>query len=451
MNILENIKSLVSRGNARSVAMKKNIIMSLMLRGISIMVSFLLVPMTLGYVNSELYGIWLTLSSIVTWLHFMDVGFTNGLKNKLGEAIAFNNWERGKSLVSTTYGMMLIIFLPICIVGVIVTPFINWSWCLNVDPQYNNQIADAMCVLIVCFCMQMILNVLISVIAAFQKVALSSSFTVIGNAVSLVVIFVLTKVCPPSLLALAFAIAAMPVVVLAIASFFFFSDKFKAISPSVKSFRKDCIGDLFKLGSRFFLIQIQMLILYQATNVLISNVSGPEDVTSYNIAYRYIGIAMMVYTILLQPLWPAFTDAFARKDFVWMRGIYKKMSKIYAICFVIVSLMIIISPFFYKLWIGDSANVPFIMTLCVGAYVLMQSWVSLQVNMINGIGAIKLQTRVTVVGLVAHIPLAVLLSHFVGAIGVVMSMIFINAFYAFVFTIQIKKLINQKAFGIWMQ
>lgn len=51
-----------------------------MIKCISIAVSFFLVPLTLGYVDSELYGIWLTLSSIITWLQFMDIGFTNGLK-----------------------------------------------------------------------------------------------------------------------------------------------------------------------------------------------------------------------------------------------------------------------------------------------------------------------------------------------------------------------------------
>ncbi|MDM8209134.1 hypothetical protein QUW17_14895, partial [Bacteroides gallinaceum] len=97
MSVLEIIKNKILKGNARSVIMKKNIILSLMIKCISIAVSFFLVPLTLGYVDSELYGIWLTLSSIITWLQFMDIGFTNGLKNRLGESIALNNWGKGKA------------------------------------------------------------------------------------------------------------------------------------------------------------------------------------------------------------------------------------------------------------------------------------------------------------------------------------------------------------------
>ena len=105
-----------SSGNQRSKVVKENIIASLFVKGGSIVVSLVLVPLTLGYVSSELYGIWLTLSSIMLWLNFFDVGFTLGLKNRLAEAIAMDDWERGKSLVSTTYFMMILLFVPLCIV-----------------------------------------------------------------------------------------------------------------------------------------------------------------------------------------------------------------------------------------------------------------------------------------------------------------------------------------------
>ena len=91
-----NIKRLYSSSNRRTETVKKNIVASLAIKGVSIFVSLMLVPMTLGYVSNEMYGIWLTLSSVMMWLGFFDVGFTLGLKNKLAEAIALGEWERGK-------------------------------------------------------------------------------------------------------------------------------------------------------------------------------------------------------------------------------------------------------------------------------------------------------------------------------------------------------------------
>ncbi|WP_294600266.1 oligosaccharide flippase family protein [uncultured Phocaeicola sp.] len=449
--MIKKIQDLIFTGNARSVTIKKNIIASLGIRGCSIIISLMLVPMTLGYVSSELYGIWLTLSSIMLWLNFFDVGFTLGLKNKLAEAIAQNNLEKGKSLVSTTYFMMILIFIPLLIILESTIPFINWSTFLNVQSIYNEEIIKCLYILAACFCIQMILNVFTAVVAAFQQVALSSLFPVIGNFFSLITIFFLTKYCPPSLLALAIAISVMPLLVIFTASIIFFKRKYKNVSPNIHYIDRKYAKELFTLGYKFFLIQIQGVVLYQCTNILISRLSGPEYVTAYNIAYKYLNIALMVYSIVLTPLWPAFTDAYTRKDFIWMKSIYKKMTRFYIFSACIVILMIASSNIIYKLWIGDRAEVPFSMTLALGIFILINSWDALQVNLINGIGTIKLQTYVTLIGLIFHIPLSLFIGKYIGAIGVVISMTIIICIYSIFFTIQIKQILTQKAKGIWIK
>ncbi|GAH31869.1 unnamed protein product, partial [marine sediment metagenome] len=82
------IKNVLSTGHPRSIRAKKNIFASFGLKGISILISFLLVPLVLNYIDITKYGIWLTLSSIIGWFGFFDIGLGNGLRNKFAEAIA---------------------------------------------------------------------------------------------------------------------------------------------------------------------------------------------------------------------------------------------------------------------------------------------------------------------------------------------------------------------------
>lgn len=451
MNRLKQLYQKHLAGNGRSNVVKKNVIGSLLIRGCSILVSLLLVPLTLGYVSSELYGVWLTISSVIVWLGFFDVGFSLGLKNKLAEAIALEDWDRGKHLVSTTYFMMIIIFIPLCIVLELLIKHVDWASFLNIDAQYNEEIIRAMYVITAFFCLSMITHVITSVISAFQKTALASSFPVIANVLSLIIIYILTKTAPPSLIALAFAISSIPVIVQLVASVILFKTQFSKVSPSIDTVDKNYISDLFTLGYKFFLIQIQVVVFYQTTNFLISNISGPEDVTSYNIAHKYMSIAMMVFTIILGPLWPAFTDAYTKKDYKWMNNIYKKMVKVFILLAGILAFMLIVSPLAYKLWIGDKATIPFAMTALVGLYLLIHNWDSLQVQLINGIGCVKLQTYVTLIGLIFHIPLSYLLGNFIGGYGVLCSMIIINLIYVLFFTTQINKILNKAATGIWKE
>lgn len=447
--LYSKISSFLNKGNERTQNIKKNIVGSIIIKGASIIIQLLLVPLTLGYLNSELYGIWLTLSSIMLWLSFFDVGFTLGLKNRLAEAIALGNYDKGKSLVSTTYFMMIIIFIPLGFILESIVPYINWSSFLNVSPDYNEQLIQVVQVIVACFCLQMIFNVIASVLAAFQKVALSSLFPVIGNFLALIIIYFLTKFTSSSLLNLALAISYLPVLVYIVSSIIFFKGTLKRVAPSFKHIDLSLIKDIFNLGFRFFIIQIQMIVLYQSTNILISNISSPIDVTSYNLAYKYISIALMLFNIILGPIWPAFTDAYTKKDYAWMNNVYRRMVQIYGILCLAILIMVVVSPFAYNLWFGDKAVVPAFMTISVALYIIIHSWDSLQTVLINGIGCVTIQTVVTVIGLVLHIPMSLFLGKYWGALGVVFSMIIINSIYSIIFTIQIRKVLHKRAYGIW--
>lgn len=436
-------------GNSRTQIVKKNIAGSLLIKGISIIVSFVMVPMTLGYVSSELYGIWLTLSSVMVWLNFFDIGFTLGLKNKLAEALALRDTHRGRHLVSTTYAIMIIVFVPLALIIWGIIPFVDWCSFLNVSSEFADEIRSALYVIGACFCLQMILNVLTAVISAYQKTALSASFPVIGNIFSLIVIFLLTKTKLVSLTYLALAISAMPIIVIALATLILFRTTFKEVSPALHYMSRKYVKDLFYLGAKFFLIQIQVVVLFQTTNILISNLSGPNEVTSYNIVYKYIHVALMIFNIILTPLWPAFTDAYTKRDFLWMRKVYNRVMILWLMSAICIVLMVIASPLVYDLWIGDKAQIPLLMTIVVAIYMIINSLDSLQVFLINGTGCVRLQTYVTLVGLIFHIPLSFLIGQYIGCYGVLASLILITAFYTTIFTIQINRIINNKAEGIW--
>lgn len=214
-------------------------------------------------------------------------------------------------------------------------------------------------------------------------------------------------------------------------------------------FDSGAVKSLFGLGVKFFIIQIQMIVMYQCTNILISNVANPEAVTAYNIAYRYLSTGLMIFTIILNPLWPAFTDAYAKGDYEWMRNVYRRMKRLSYIMIGGILVMAIVSPVVYHIWIGDEATIPVMMTWSVALYSIILSWVTLQITLINGIGAIKLQTYVTLIGLFCNIPLSLFLGRYMGAVGVVTSMSLINLIYAVIFTVQINKLLNKDSGSIW--
>lgn len=441
--------SLFQKTDSRSQNVRNNIIASLLLKGISIAVSFILIPLTLGYVSSGTYGIWLTISSMALWLGFLDIGFSQSLKNKLAEAIALNKWTKARKYVSTAYVVMAGIFIPTCLILLSIIQYINWAKLLNVALCYNEEIKTSICIVAIFFCMQMIFGVITSTLAAMQKVAFSQSFYVIANCIIFLVIILLKENVPPSLVLLSFTLSSIPVLVTAIASIILYKTQLKRLSPSIRFIDIRYIKNIFNLGYKFFILQMQFLVTNQMTNFLISHVSSPESVTSFNIAYKYIGIVSMFFIIITDPLWPAFTNAYTQKDYIWMNKVYSKMATLRNLLELSIIILVVISPFVYQIWIGDKASIPLEMTIAVSIYYMTQIWTLLNITLINGIGTIKLQTYFAIGVSIIHIPLSLLLGRYINELGVLTSLILLSLVYAIFSSIQIKKVLSQKASGIW--
>ncbi len=192
-DILTKIRILFAGGESRTQKLKSNIVLSILLKGVSVLVTFLLVPATIDYVDSEVYGIWLTLSAILMMFQILDIGIASGLKNKLTEALAAGDMKSARSLVSTSYVSMAAIFIPIVIIIYALVPYISWCPLLNVDIAYEGTIVQTMRILAILLFVQMIANIIVSVLAAYQRVALSLSFLVIGNILAYILILILDR------------------------------------------------------------------------------------------------------------------------------------------------------------------------------------------------------------------------------------------------------------------
>lgn len=99
-----------TQGHERSLRAKRNIISSLLIKGSSIIISFVTLPLVLNYIDASSYGIWLTLGSMVGWFAFFDIGLTQGLRNRFAVAKAEGNHELAQTYVSTTYAILSIVF-----------------------------------------------------------------------------------------------------------------------------------------------------------------------------------------------------------------------------------------------------------------------------------------------------------------------------------------------------
>ena len=453
INIKDKIYSYIGelKGDSRSAKVKKNILGSFVVKGISILVSLILVPLTIGYVSSELYGIWLTLASVISWVALFDLGFGNGLRNRVAECIALNEWEKARSYVSTAYAYFMFIFSGIALIFYIVCGLVDWPALLNVSIKYNDLLVRVMRIIIVFFAINMVVKIQDTILAALQLNALASFFSMLGQLLLLLVTFILTQTTKPSLIYLACAISICPIIVSLIVAVWIYGFKYKFLRPTFRLVNKSLIRNILNLGINFFVIQIAVVVLYQTMNIIISNVAGPKSVTEYNVVYQYISVPLMATSMIVAPFWSAFTDAYTLKDYGWMKRAYSKLMKVYVFGVVGVLVMTLFYPIAFKIWLGDKVEIHAFLVFACALYVMIMIWNNIHSALINGTGCIKLSLYVTLIMIVVNIPLALFLGRIWGTTGVVMSVGGLNVAGMLLMRIQIKKIMNNTAEGIWIK
>lgn len=73
--------------------MISNILISLLCRSIQVVCSLFVVKNLINILGVEEYGVWVTMTSMVAWMTLFDFGIGYGLKNKISEAAARDNYE----------------------------------------------------------------------------------------------------------------------------------------------------------------------------------------------------------------------------------------------------------------------------------------------------------------------------------------------------------------------
>ena len=278
-SLFHYLKDFFIKGHERSIRAKKNILASLVLRVSSIAISLLLVPLTINYINPSGYGVWLTLSSIVGWLSFFDIGLTQGLRNKFGEAKAKNDDSIAQIYVSTTYAILSIIFFGLWIIFLVGNGFLNWSKILNVSDTMRGEVTILAVIVITYFCLSFVLKVITTILLADQRPAKSSLIELLGQVFSLFFIVILVKTTEGSLIKLGIALCLSPLLVLIGANFFLFNGIYKKYKPTFASVKFRYAKGLFNLGLIFFLIQFAGIIQYQTANIIIARNFGTDEVT----------------------------------------------------------------------------------------------------------------------------------------------------------------------------
>lgn len=440
---------ILKKTDRRSSMLRKNVLCSAVLKSVGLVCSLLIVPVTLDYLNNEVYGIWMTMTSILFWFSFFDVGLGNGMRNYLTQAISEGNYEKARSYLSTTFVMLLGIAAGIALVGGVALFALDMNQVFNTTAMDGESLRMALLVASGLTLINFVVKNIGFVFVAMQKYALNDFLIISGSVLALLTVYVLTLTTEGNLLYVVAAFTGIPVLVFLLASIPIFH-KYPQLKPTLKSLDLQLGWNIMSKGVGFFIIQItSCLVIFGASNLLITQCAGPAEVTTYNIAYKFFNLLAIAYTIIISPMWNAYTDAYVKGDMQWISKTFRSAMRMWGLLVLGGCVMLAVSGLFYQLWVGESVTVPLELSLCVLLYICMFNLNCGVTALLNGLNKIRVQIITSLVVTALYLAVVILFGKELGTMGIVLSMAASYLLMAAIHLYQCRLLIRGEAKGIW--
>jgi O-antigen/teichoic acid export membrane protein len=386
---------------------------------------------------------------MLVWIDQMDIGLGNGLRNQIATYMAHQELQKARIIVSSTMVMLLFIAIPILLILLAVVWSMDVYLFLNVSYEAIPELRIALLSAVTLVCMTFVLKSIGNIYMGLQLPAISNLLIAIGQTIALIGTWILFSLDNATFFNVVIVNTAAPLLTYLLAYPITFYKFFPWLRPSMKLVNLQSALELGDLSIKFFWIQIAAIVQFMTANILISIFFTPEMVTPYQIAYRYLSLVMVAFTVICMPFWNATTDAFERGDIDWIQRSDQRMNYIILIIAATLIFMIAISPWVYEKWIGDSCDVPFMMTCMMAIYIFLLILSMRYSYFLNGIGALRLQLYMTIMTVV-FIPASWAVSYYTHDIIWFMAVMSLCVTPSIVVNmIQFHKILKGTAKGLW--
>ena len=393
---------------------------SIIARVISMAGPLITVPLALGYLGHERYGLWMTVIAIVGMFTFADLGLGNGLMTEISQSDGRDDLQESRRCIASALLALSGIGLILLCLYLIVFPFVPWPRVLNATSA--DLLRESGAVVTVCF-LVFLTNLPLGVVqrtqCGFQQGFQNNSWQCVGSVISVAVVLIAVK-----------ANASLPVLVLSVTSVqplvnllngcAFFGFQRPHLRPRLRDFHWATARRLLRTGFWFFLVSILLAGGIYSDNVVVAHVVGLSTVPLYAVPASLAGYLGAVASLLYTPFWTANGEALARGDIAWVRRNTTRIVKLNVLITGCAGVAFVVAgPIFLHLWIGPQFSPGRFLFAGMAAWAFLISVAGPLFMILNGANAVRVQVLIFGVFSPVAIILKIVLAHRIGIAGVV--------------------------------
>lgn len=383
----------------------------------SIVASFVLVPIALGYLGDARYGLWMALASFIMLLSSVaDGGIGNGI---ISQTAKTDDLEQRRKILATGVMIVLAVCVAILLTFVPLAYFIAWDSLLTLKDGLTARDATTVySIVIVAFAISMPVNITLKYRMGLKRF--------IG--VGLWDMAAFLSVIPAVLIVryydfgfFSFVIAALitPQIIKGLGGVVYLLREH--LNPlNLARFDWGLGKTLLRSGLVFVFITASQAIAINLDQFLIAMFRSVNEVTPYAILNKLFTVPYMGINLLLVVLWPMFARRWAQGDSAWLRSTFKK-TLIGATLIAILGAVIlyVFNAYILSVWIGRDFDDYPLLLLGMALYAPALVMVGVTSTLCVSLEFHKPQIFMNLAMMLVNLPLTIYLIQAIGAAGAI--------------------------------
>ena len=394
-------------------------ISALLAKVIAVSTSLVTIPLTLHYLGTERFGLWMTISSVVAILGFADFGIGNGVLNAVADAHGKDDIEEIRRSVSSAFALLSLVGVALLAAFATVYGLVDWGHFFNVTSQLaRREAGPATAVFILCFALNIPADVVQRLQLGLQEGFISKLWQLAGSLGGLVgvVVVIRLRLGLPWLIA---ALAGTPLLVTIANNVAFFGWMRPDLRPGFRLMSRAVMHRIARLGLLFFVLQVAVAVAYSSDNFVVAKLLGPDAVTRYSVTAKMFSIISLGLSMFLGPLWPAYGEAASRGDLAWIKRTLIRSTAAASILAALAAIpLVVFGPAVLKFWVHQAISPSLLLLLGLGLWSVMDAAGQSVAAFLNGVSAILSQTIIATIFAVGCLTLKIYFVHKLGIAGV---------------------------------
>ena len=393
-------------------------------KGSALAAMLISVPLTLGYLGPERFGLWMTVAAVIAMLGFADFGLGNGILNAVSHDSGRADYRGIHRNVSNGIIMLSAIGLLILAAFLAIFPHIPWPAVFNVKTELAAlESGPVVLVLVACFIATLPLGATHKIQLGLQQGYWGNLWEAVGNVVGVIGIVIATLL-EAGLPWIALAMAGAPVIFRAVNTFVFFAYQETALRPRLTHLDLSTIRRLIRAGILFFVLQLAVVVGFQSDNIIIARIIDVEAVAGYDVALKLSTLPAVFIGLVVVAQWPAYGEASTRGDSDWIRRTFirtLRLSLLFAIPFSVI--LAVWGDTLIRIWAGPEVVPSTTLLLGISVWSVLLVLGNVIAALLNGLHIVKFQMINALLMATANILISIYLVGKIGVAGAILGTI----------------------------